>query len=711
MDLLTYMCYYYKIKTSFYRRINVKKRRRRQRSRENISVFTVLAVVAVSVILFIVIALRDSGETPPDIPGTAETLSGDVTGSADLGEIGYGNVFKVSSASEFNSLISEGKLSSFYGEHGALPTVIVSDGAVFDADVNISCGVEIIFAGKATWKNGAVLTVKTKDICDISLTTDETLDRFSFDAPNASLTWSGGNVPFMYEIARKMNVSTFNGSPVTDGGDKLGGDGDAVITDITLYKDKTKSDPVEASVTVNGNVITLSYPWNYNGKNIGNAYIDVISTGKCTLDLSSPVDLSTPSLVTVADESGKTRTYRITSKRQSYGIPTVEINTSTGKDIDTREDYIVSEMIIDGESYPIEIRGRGNASWTTFPKKAYRIKLDEKAKLLGMPANRDWVLVSNYADPSLIRNNIASDMAKCLDGLDFTPTHVSVDLYVNGEYLGVYGFAEKIEDAKSRVDLGDPITDTNGNITDFGFLCELGWDYYSENVYKKDYFDLDYMIRIYIKEPTVEAKNDATFKYIYDYVRAAEKAVVSGEGWQDYLDTDSWVDWFIINELCNNTESSFHRSFFMYKTADGKLSAGPIWDYDMSFGNFTGDLPAYDRGWVTVDSTFTYAYRNWMYFLLRDEEFVSLVKARWAEVGEELYKTALASIDENAEELQKAADNNFTRWNKVLGHKVGLSRASAKFDTWDGQIDYIRDFIETRYNFMNEKLTGDGGIL
>ncbi len=685
-----------------------KRRKKLSYTEQYAALYAVLAVFLAAVIAVAVFASR-SGGSSPSVNGTADTLDGAEYPPA-MNEIGYGDAYSAASSAELASLVGSGALDAYYDKHSAPPTVIVEDGAVFDSNVSINCGVKLIFAGSASVADGTRISIVTKDECEISLFTDLGADAFFIDAPNASLLWSGGNVPFSYEIARYMNVGSFNGSVPTDGGDALGGKGDATVTGITLYTGKDKKHTADAEITVDGNIITVAYPYDFDASDIENAYIDITTDGSPTLDTAEPIDLSSPSLISVKDENGQTRTYRLTAKRRSYGIPILELDTD-GVKITSKESYVTAVMTLDGESYSLGIRGRGNASWNTFPKKAYRIKLDEKAKLLGMSANRDWVLVSNYADPSLIRNQLASDIAKELSGLDFTPTHVSVDLYINGEYLGVYCFAEKIEDAKNRVDLGDPVTDENGNVTDFGFLLEVGWDYSSENVFGKDLFDLSYIKRIYMKEPKVEKKGDDTYKYIYAYMKAAEKAVTSGEGWQDYLDAHSWVDWFIVNELCNNTESAFYRSFFMYKTADGKLAAGPIWDYDMAFGNFTGDLPEYDTGWVTVDSTYHYITKNWMHYLLQNDEFVSLVKARWAEVGETLYKTALASLDANSAAIKTAAQNNFERWDEILGKKVGLSRASRLYDTWDGQIEYIRGFLKTRYNFMNERLSRDGGIL
>lgn len=700
-----------KLKKGYHSMNKMKKKRALAGSGRYTALFVVLIIFTLLSIAIAIVVSFDRSPSSPNSNDTAAPLDDVSTSTPSMDDIQLGDVFEIASADELKALAASGSLNEFCKNNGSVPAVIIPDGITFDSDISIDCGVELIFLGNVEWANGAKLNIRTSDTCEISLATNENIENFNIDAPNASLVWSGGDIPFSYEVARYMNVASFNGSDVTDNGDKLGGLGTAEITGINLYTNKSKSKLADATYTVTGNVITLYYPWDFDYSDIKNAYLDVVSDGNCTSDTSNSFDLSKSTLISVSDENGNTRTYRLNSERRSYGIPILSIDTSTGKAVNTREEYIASTMTIDGEEYSLGIKGRGNASWHTFPKKSYRLKLDEKAKLLGMPADRDWVLVSNYGDPSLIRNHIASDMAKRLDGLDFTATHVSVDLYINGEYLGVYAIAQKLESAKNKVNLGDPITDENGNVTDFGFLIEFGWDYSSDNVYKKDYFDLDYAIRMYIKEPEIEEKNNSTFKYIYNYVSAAEKAIVSGDGWQDYIDIDSWVDWFIINEFGNNTESAFHRSFFMYKPAGGKLTAGPIWDYDMAFGNFLCDLSSYNKGWVAVDSTYEYVYQNWMYFLLRDDYFASCVKARWAEVGETLYQTALESLDKNSADIKDAAVNNFKLWNEVQGYRVGLSRASMRCNTWEKQIEYIRNFLEVRYNWMDKKLSGDGSIL
>ncbi len=695
--------------------MNSRNKRRRRKSRRRNSYIALTAVVALFALLiiaaFAAVMLLRGGDTPEGVGSPpASPLPPAQNVSASLGPIGYGDVFFVKTEAELSSLAELGALSSYFESKGKAPVVILADGIIFESDVIIPTAVDMLFLGDADMKNGARIIIKTDAECGISLTTNENLLSFYIDAPRASLAWRGGDVPFSYEVAMYMNVASFNGSEPAYEGDRLGGEGKREISGVKLYKDKNKKTEADGECTVIGNVITVYYPYDFGYGNVDKAYIDLVTADGGTYEIKGAVDLDSQRLITVTDGDGKERVYRLNAERRSYGIPILSIDTASGKDIASKTVYERATMTLDGETYAMNVRGRGNASWRIFPKHAYRLKLDEKASVLGLDSNRDWVLVSNYADPSLIRNCVASDMAKTLDGLGFTPTHKAVDLYVNGKYQGIYMIAEKIEDAGDRVDLGDPIYGDDGKLEDFGFLLEFGWDYDSENVYGKDYFNTTYCKRVYVKEPEITEAKNSTYKYIYNYITAVDKAISEGGDWQSLIDVDSWVDWFIVNELTNNTECVFYRSLYMYKPAGGKLTAGPIWDYDMAFGNHLDDIKDYE-GWVSVDSTYGYLYKNWMYYLLRDEYFVSLVKARWEEKKEVLLKTALDSVDANAAVIKNAQKNNFAVWPKVLKYQIGVSTASTLVHTWEGHLDYIRDFVNMRYQWMDERLTREGSIL
>ena len=318
------------------------------------------------------------------------------------------------------------------------------------------------------------------------------------------------------------------------------------------------------------------------------------------------------------------------------------------------------------------------------------------------------MLVSAYPDKSLIRNCLGHSLADCLDGLDYNPTHFLVNLYLDGEYVGVYTFADKIEEGRGRIDFSPKAGDAPSAFggMDIGFLCEVGWDYEGENDYNRDYFDAEKVVRIYVKEPKSDRANTPEFTYTKQYILAAERAIVNDAGWEDLIDIDSWVDWFILTELSFNTESAFYRSCYFWKRQGGKLMLGPVWDFDMAFGNHYGDIPGYD-GWCTTESTYQYIAENWMSYLMTYPAFTDAVRARWAEVKDDLYRTANETIDRCEAQLEGSAAQNFLRWN-ILPYQIGAGSVNAAvYNTHAKQVQYLREFIAARWTYMDDRLSGD----
>ena len=482
------------------------------------------------------------------------------------------------------------------------------------------------------------------------------------------------------------------------------GDGHARVSDVKLISPET-GEPYEGcccSVT-DDNIITLGYPLLASDAALSSAKLMIESDGE---PVQRVYDLRSPCYITLLDSEGGRSTYLIRAERIKHSIPIMQIYTDGAAPIVSKNEYVHSTLIIDGVEYQMKIKGRGNASWNTFPKKSYRIKLDEGAPLFGLAKNRDFTLTSNYADKSLIRNSVAHTIASTFDGLDFTSVHIPVDLYLNGEYLGVYTFSDKIEEGEGRLDFTD-IEDDEPNTfwkwRDIGFLCEVGWDFDGENVYNRDYFDSEKVLRIYVKEPESEVANTPEFSYVKNYVLATEKAIVENDGWEGLIDLDSFVDWFIVTEFTFNTESAFYRSCYFWKRAGGKLMLGPVWDFDMAFGNHWGDIRGYE-GWCTTESTYQYITENWMNFLITYDTFNDAVKERWNEKKEDLLDTALSAIDTYSKMLEGSEEQNFLRWD-IMDKQVGDAFVSPYlYRTYESQIEYLRNFVLTRWEYMDKRI-------
>ncbi len=238
-------------------------------------------------------------------------------------------------------------------------------------------------------------------------------------------------------------------------------------------------------------------------------------------------------------------------------------------------------------TYELEyIRGRGNSTWGP-SKRPYKLKLDKKADLLGMGANKHWILLANYYDVTMLRNKFTYWLGDAI-GLEFTPKCEFVNVVMNGKYLGSYYLCEQVRVGKSRVDIDDLAADdeskaiTSGSAITGGYLlaCEQKSDRLNINTEKEMTFA--------IESPDFEDyKNDEQYKYISDYVQQTENAIFGknfkdskGISYDEYLDVDSAIDYYWVQEFSLNGDAFGTGSTYLYKKRNGKLYWGPLWDFD-----------------------------------------------------------------------------------------------------------------------------------
>ncbi len=319
----------------------------------------------------------------------------------------------------------------------------------------------------------------------------------------------------------------------------------------------------------------------------------------------------------------------------SEHIPAVFIETESGtsdqinSDKNIKEAGTIKVLEPDG-SFSLEhsleyIKGRGNTSYTEFDKKPYQIKLTQDAPFLDMEPGKKWVFVSNSADSSLIRNALSRSLAGHLN-LPQSEEGTFVDLYVNKEYVGNYYVVEKIEVQENRLLLSDlqKATEHENETEDLstyetawtdttkakqipndpeditgGYLIERDFDnrFLKEVEINESYFITEAKECFIVRDP--EYTSEAQIAYIDSYVQSVENAILSAEGidgttgksYQDLIDVDSFVRKYLLEEVTANYDGGVASSYF-YKdsdTIDGRLYAGPVWDYDVSWGN----SPAY----------------------------------------------------------------------------------------------------------------------
>ena len=210
------------------------------------------------------------------------------------------------------------------------------------------------------------------------------------------------------------------------------------------------------------------------------------------------------------------------------------------------------------------IKGRGNNTWRS-DKKPYTLQLDEPSAMLGMNSAKKWVLLSSPTDVSNIRNKIVYDFAR-ETALYWTPGCEYVDLYLNGEYSGLYLLTEKIEVAEERLNIG------KGAYL-FSAEAALSHDFSTKS---------GMQIRIRnSKDLTKEETDDAN-----NSVHAAENAILNASDTLfDMIDLDSWARKYLIEEIFENVDAGLRSQFFYAGGRSSKIFAGPIWDYDLSLGS------------------------------------------------------------------------------------------------------------------------------
>ena len=228
-----------------------------------------------------------------------------------------------------------------------------------------------------------------------------------------------------------------------------------------------------------------------------------------------------------------------------------------------------------------EIKGRGNSSWT-LDKKPYHLNLSAGAPLLGMDSSRHWVLLSNGWDRTCIRNKLVYDFAG-KTALPWTPECRCVDLYINGTYAGLYLLSEQVEFGTGRIDPSDP-----GN----SFLAEIT---HLRKIGKNDLFYRTDSGR-YFKIVEPEKLHEKRLSSICRTLQKTEDAILSlteDSPWPDFLDLDSFVRRYLVDEIFLDVDSDGSSSYYYWDASEHSMFAYPVWDFDLSCGNPSHDITDY----------------------------------------------------------------------------------------------------------------------
>ena len=361
--------------------------------------------------------------------------------------------------------------------------------------------------------------------------------------------------------------------------------------------------------------------------------------------------------------------------------------------------------------YRATIKYRGASSYSKFDKKQYRIKFYKnkkdsvkKVSLAGMGANSEWVLNGPYLDKTLIRNKLVYDLARELNG--WAPDTRFVELFVDGEYQGVYLAVEPVTNGESRLRLakfgllsGETAYIVNRDRIDTGSEEIDTWGKTNGYTYNA----------LYIRYPSKNKITEKQKEYIQKDISEFEQALYGKNfsdkriGYQAYIDMDNWVDYFIINEFAMNYDAG-NLSTYLYKELGGKLQLA-VWDFNNGFDNYQ---------WFRTETDVLHTVENsWFKRLWQDETFREHVCERYRQ----LRKTTLADehiaekIASYQEELGDAVDRNFKVWGYSFDEALlaGTSKDGTSRDirSYEEAMKQLTDTIRERLAYLDKELGGN----
>lgn len=377
-------------------------------------------------------------------------------------------------------------------------------------------------------------------------------------------------------------------------------------------------------------------------------------------------------------------------------IPHIYIETANAQEIISKDDYLNGTVKIEGKGVKpdfatstMRIKGRGNSTWTK-PKKPYRIKLDQAASIFGLQAAKDWVLLANYQDYTFMTNAVAMKIGQQL-GMPFTNNITPVDVTVNGVYQGNYNLTEQIELKAGRVDVGDG-----------GVLLELDINFDEDYQFRSAAYTLPVMI----KAPDI--KSPEQFDAIKNSFEAFEAMVKASNfpnnNYGNLFDKQQLVNYLIVYNLTGNFELKHPKSVYMYKSATGKYTMGPIWDFDWGFGldeitrQYFNEVtaPVLKPGDTNKGTVFFARF-------LTDPEVKSLYKSTWANYKNNKFEDLLKYIENLAASIRDSQPKDLEKWKSTR----------YDFATWSVNATELpkikkdlKTYLRTRANYITTYVNG-----
>ena len=355
----------------------------------------------------------------------------------------------------------------------------------------------------------------------------------------------------------------------------------------------------------------------------------------------------------------------------------ITTDDSSISEIQSKDSYESGTLTVNGKStyesciVKTEIKGRGNSTWG-YPKKPYRLKLNKKAEICGLGKAKNYVLLANHLDPTLMLNSVAFKIGRLLE-LPFTNHAIPVDVVLNGIYKGSYLLTEQIEVKENRVDL-----DENNSV-----MWELDsyWD--DEPKFKSTAFNLPVMV----KDPDLTTEQFEYWKKDFNaFTTQFAKEPLEGNSYVDMIDIESVAKFLITFNLVHNMEINHPKSVFLHKEGNGKYVMGPIWDFDWAYdyegtSNHFGryNTPLFSSSMNGVGTAFFQRF-------LQDSRVKAIYKRTWQDFKNNKLDALLQYVDDYAVMLKPSVERNSELWENTRSFDTKVK----ELKTWlRNRADYI----------------------
>lgn len=490
--------------------------------------------------------------------------------------------------------------------------------------------------------------------------------------------------------------------------------------------------------TINGNNISIFVPYlvqfdliaSIKTSSGATLYVDgqEVKSGSTKVNYLHPVKMK------VLSASGDVRTYTVDI--HNSGIPVLYMKTPSNSDVNSKEtwtDGVTMTMYrkdgsidYDAGADKVQMKGRGNSTWSINEKRPFAIKQNKKSEVLGMLEHKRWVLMANYYDATFFRNELGNFLAKKYTTADWAPSGFNIEFVYNGKHRGNYYFCEQAKISDERLPgqylVEADLKDGRGQI---------------KGARSNNYFN--------VKHPEV-ADNSQELQYVKGKLDALENALYGGN-WSEVkrlIDLPSFADWYVIKELSKDYDGNMYTSTYCHIMEDGIIKMGPIWDFDLAFGGNPfesmfgggggfggfggfGGGGGVDYAWLNQPEGYYIGEKeqsagtNWFVLFMKQKEFRELVLERVNLMVAHM-DDILGYIDMNTDLLALSSTANSAGYSASSGG--GFGGWGGGFGGWGGgggnttttttktiedyqkAMKVLRDFVENRLLWMQKDLQG-----